>query len=261
LLFAEMASLMDLPHLALLGHELCGSFSRNPDDPCNGNSVFGVAPVTSVHRIGEFLESAKWLRGMNLAWRSLECVSDNAWSPMEAIVSLMANMPESEFGYGMGRCVLNARVDTRGILHDASDASTRVPDILFGDVHVGLNYDGQGHLELYPIVDAAISLSKEPQNEGNRTQLGYAISNVREKAVDDLRRNRELAASGFIVLPVTKEDLYRKGGLDRVMAEVCAAIEAFDRKDMGRLRNLLAKDGLRMPRQRLIWSLLPHWGA
>ena len=51
LLFVELAeSMHPLEHL-MLGHELCGAFSRDPFDPYNGPIAYGVAPVTSAQRI------------------------------------------------------------------------------------------------------------------------------------------------------------------------------------------------------------------
>ena len=60
------------------------------------------------------------------------------------------------------------------------------------------------------------------------------MRSVREKAVDDVRRNRELAADGLTVFPITKEDLREKGGLDRVMRQVVESIERTSSLDMVR---------------------------
>ena len=83
---------------------------------------------------------------------------------------------------------------------------------------------------------------------------------MRAKYLDDLRRNRELAASGAVVLPVTSEDLFQRGGLDTVMLEAVLLMEQSGELKPAKAREL--KAAIRMPalrreRQRIIWSLLP----
>ena len=87
--------------------------------------------------------------------------------------------------------------------------------------------------------------------------LDRVVRDVRAKAVDDIRRNRELAAAGYVVFPVIKEDLYEEGGLDRVMMQVFEALEAFGHCDMSRQRRMMNSKLLRAKRQELVWSLLP----
>lgn len=67
LLFVEMAeSMHPLEHL-MLGHELCGTFSRNDADPCNGPITYDAPPLTSVQRITRFLETAHYTHGSEQA--------------------------------------------------------------------------------------------------------------------------------------------------------------------------------------------------
>lgn len=144
-------------------------------------------------------------------------LSDNAWSPTESVVATMACLPLDEFGYGLGRVTLNERVATPGGLAATTEKGSRVPDILFKGTRVGINYDGAVHLNLDSIVKAAMNLAGLPGEAALARELGRALSDVRAKVVDDIMRNRELAADGLTVFPVVKEDLYREGGLDRVM--------------------------------------------
>ena len=257
LLFAEAASFMDLPRLVLLGHELCGSFSRNPDDPRNGDAAFKLAPVTTVARIKGFLKRIRRFERIALARRAIEFVSENAWSPMEAVISTLVNLPEDELGYEMGICVLNKRIDVLAAKQRRLAIATRVPDILLPGTHVGFNYDGQEHLDLRSVADAAVRQDRRSTGPVPGLDLARAMNDVRGKYIDDLRRNRELAASGYVVLPVTKEDLYSVGGLDYAIGLAVEAIEAFDGADMGMARRLLGKEDLSARRQQLIWSLVP----
>ena len=258
LLFAEMGSLMDFAHLVLLGHELCGTFSRDAADPRNGAASFGLRPATSLDRMMRFLKQARHIRGANRARAAIRYVSENAWSPVESVISAVINMPVSELGYGLERCVLNQRVDTCWSSKVAGRAGSRVPDILFAGTHVGLNYDGRGHLDLQGIAETAQQVERGGDGDALREELNAVISEVRAKAVDDLRRNRELAASGYIVLPVTKEDLYIDGGLDRVVSEAFAVVDRFGGEKAAALKRPEISRELSHRRSRLIRSLLPN---
>ena len=257
LLFAEMATVLDLPQLLMLGHELCGEFSRDAGNPLNGPVTYWLKPVTTREKIGAYLEQTRWLPGATLAWRALELLSDNAWSPTESVAATIASLPIAECGYELSPCVMNRRVAASEALAPAAATSSRVPDILFGDTNVGINYDGAVHLDLDSVVKAAMELERNPGSSATAVALDEVVRSVRAKAVDDIRRNRELAAAGYIVFPVTKEDLYEEGGFDRVMVQVIEALEVFARRDMGMYRSMMQSKFLSTKRQELIWSLLP----
>lgn len=257
LLFVELCRSLELPDRLMLGFELCGGFSRDAEDPIGGPATMNVAPVTSCARIAAFLDSAHEVPGMGKAREALELLADNAWSPTEAVVATMAALPLEEFGYGLAPLELNRRVETPDALAFAAAAGSRVPDILFAGTTVGINYDGAVHLDLESIVDATRALERNPGEGVFARALDDAVRKVRAKVVDDIRRNRELAADGLTVFPVVKEDLYERDGLDRVMAQVVAAIEAHDGRDLSAQRRVLASRVARESRYELIRSLMP----
>ena len=111
---------------------------------------------------------------------------------------------------------------------------------------MGFNYDGRAHLDLDAVVEAA-----------QKGDPAAAMRDVREKYLDDLKRNRELAAMGRVILPVTSSDLFAPGGLDAVMLEAALAMEEFDGRSASYLRTLLGRPSAGSRRQQLIWSLLP----
>ena len=166
-------------------------------------------------------------------------------------------------------------------------AHSRVPDILFGKTGVGLNYDGGVHLELEQIAHVAAEASLATAETPSATAkvprahkvdssvsrstgepcasdmvvasqaVQAAIRQVRDKYVDDRRRDRDLWSQGLAVLPVTREDLYQKGGLDTLMMRVIDTIEHLaKRRDTARFE-VPASPALARMRQRLIWMLLP----
>ncbi len=240
LTFIEAATYMTPMAHVLLGYELCGTYARDARDPRCGDVTFGVQAATSVKRISDYIESAGPIRGIKKAKAALELVRDNAWSPMEAIVAALAMLPMEEGGYGLGDVALNNRKPNDPALVSLGCRESRVPDIELVGTHVGFNYDGHGHFS----------------SAGEVTDVAKA----RSKYLDDVRRNRELAAMGRVVLPVTSEDLFQQGGLDAVMLEAVLIAEELDNLDSERTERF--KTTIRIPvfqreRQRIIWSVLP----
>lgn len=239
LVFAEMGAAMSRPVQLLLGYELCGGYSRDNADPREGEIAYSVDPLTTPEAIGEYLEGC---RHMPQIWQSREALPyllGNAWSPIEAIIAQMIVLDPCESGYGLGEIELNRRVG-------AAKKGSRVPDILFAGTRVGLNYDGGVHFGLEDVVAAA-------GTEGERA----AVAAARAKIVGDKRRDRELLANGYAVLPVTSEDLYEPGGLDVVMGQVITLIERETGRDLSEQKKWLAAPGAIKWRQQLLWSLLP----
>ena len=255
LLFVEMGTLMPPLVQVLLGMELCGTFSRDSLDPRHGRITYGIPPVTSVASIELFIREAEGLPGLEQARRTIGIVRDNAWSPMEAVIAALAASPVSELGYGLGSVTLNPRMTQDLGLVSLGVRQSRVPDMLFDGTCVGINYDGRGHLDLESI--ASIASHTLPDDISAKRDLDETVRNVRAKSVDDLRRDRELAAMGYVILPATSEDLFGRGALDALMAEVMLALEHFSPADMARQRLALQNDMLRRRRQHLVWSLLP----
>ena len=256
LVFVEMGAVMRPEVQALLGYELTGSFSRSPLDPRSGALAYGIPPATSVEKIERFLSKCDGNAGVAQSRHVIEYVANNAWSPAEAVIAALIALPLEYLGYGMGRLVLNVRQTAADELARAGAHSSRVPDILVPGTCVGINYDSFYHLDLDGVVDAARACALAPTDETAAAALEDARRSVREKVLDDLCRNRELAAQGLVVLPATSEDLYRKGGFDGLMLEVFRTIELLSGRDMAESRRALASRAVCDRRQTLIWSLL-----
>lgn len=249
LLFVELGTLMPLPVQVMVGMELCGTFSRDAADPRLGEVAFDLEPVTSVERLRTFVRTASRIDGLGQAREAVGYVADNAWSPMEATIATMAALPVEQLGYGLGPVELNRRVEAPSELEAVGAKASRVPDVLIAGSRVGLNYDGKAHFDLDGLASAAA--------EG-ASDADARVRSLRGKLVDDVRRTRELAAAGYVVLPATSEDLFEEGAFDALMLEVMCAIERFEEgRDLSSQRRAVASKGLRPARQRLLWSLLP----
>lgn len=257
LLFVEMAPTMSRAEHLLLGFELCGSFSRSAQDPIGGDAAMGVPPATSCEAISRYLDAAHLLAGTKAARKTLRMLADNAWSPAESVLAAMISLPLEAYGYGLGRCTLNPRIETPRHLAPAAGKASRVPDVMIGDTSVGINYDGGGHLDLDAIARAGTQLGLNPGTAQSERELDRQLRRVRAKAVDDIRRNRELSADGLTVFQVCKEDLYEHGGLDKVMMQVLTALELREGWDVSEKMAVLSSSFARRERQALLYSMLP----
>lgn len=220
LVFLEMGLQMTPIVQLLLGYELCGTYSRDPQDPRNGDVAYGLAPLTTPERIAAFAQGCGRIHGAAQSREMLGHVLPNAWSPMEALVAALLELDHGHLGYDLGPLELNPRVQT-------GEKSTRVPDILFTGTRLGINYDSSMHLD------------------------------DRSRLVDDKRRTRELLSAGVSVLPMTSEDLSEKGGFDRLARQVMDFLEASEGRGVSRQRAFMARKRVQKERQELIWSLMP----
>ena len=118
--------------------------------------------------------------------------------------------------------------------------------------NVGINYDGAGHLDLGRVSDAAREQALHPQSAHAKRSLQESLDAVRGKAVDDIRRNRELAAQGLVVFPVVKEDLRAPHGLDHVVRQMLLAMDTPARARHAFLAELLDTSFAARERQMLV---------
>ena len=251
-LFLDMASEMSPAVHLMLGLELCGRFSRDAADPRNGEVTYKVRPACSKESIRRYLDACHDVIGLPEARATARLVMDNAWSSTEAVIATLMRLPFTEYGYELGDLVLNPRVSI-GHGHSA----TRVPDILLAGTRIGVNFDGEDHLDLDRLIEAAFSLGERPADEAARKELENVRAALRQHYVDDRRRDRELMAEGYLVFSVTKEDLFAEGGLDQLMLQVMDAAERHAGRDYSFQRQMLRSKVIARRRQRLIWGLLP----
>ena len=246
LLFLQLARVMAIEVLALLGYELCGTYARDPRDPRCGPIVYDVPPVTSTERIATYLDSCGEHAGVAECRLALSRVRDGAWSPMEAVVAQLLVTSAFDLGYGVGDIALNVRHGATPELVALGARESRVPDIEVAGSRVGFNYDGRGHLDLESIAEAAAA--------GDATERVRA---VREKNYDDIKRDRELVAGGHVVMPMVSQDLFGPGALDLVMLQAGHAMQELDGHGLADMRVVVDGSLLSARRQALVWALLP----
>lgn len=255
LLFLQMAEEMSLPELVMLGYELCGHFSRFPENPYDVKDQ--VPATTSVENIRAYVSNFKKGHGVAKVREALDYVCDHAISVPEAVLATMYSLPVSESGYGMGPLVLNERVKIEK--PDLwVESQSRYPDIMFSIAPIGINYDGSGHLDLPGLVAIAQKAALAKGESRNEMQLALQrkMNEVRAKVVDDNMRNRQLMSQGRIVIPVTKEDLYGYGHLDGLTRHILRCARLLYGADVREYEKMLDDTLIQRDRQVLLDSLL-----
>lgn len=257
LVFLEMSQAMDPVTHLLLGMELTGCFSRDAADPRSGEVTYRLAPITSVERLRAFASMARGIRGRRQALQTITLIEEHAWSPMEAVLAALVTLTFAQLGYDLGPVALNRRMPTPATGPALSDASSRVPDLLFRGTKVGFNYDGDDHFGLRALVEAGIRLGSNPGDGRAEAEVSKTLAEVRRRIVEDKRRDRDRDHAGYHVMPITREDLTEPGRLDAIMLAAVDLLEHTEGRHLPRQRALLGQEVLSRQRHLLMRSLMP----
>lgn len=262
LLFVQMAAALSLPELVLLGHELCGTFTRLGEHPTGGQVVDHVLPATSTEDIRAYLRSLDRARGLKRARLALSYVHDLSASLPEAVLATLYGLPREEYGYGMGPLSLNRHIEVQDT-RDLETCRHRLPDLLFTFAPIGINYDGEeDHLDLRGLSAVARNTERDDGEEGLEAEgrLEAKLQSVRSKVIDDIRRNREFLTRGMLILPMTKEDLYGKGNLDSFTRQLLMCAKNLFGVDVRRFEAAIDNWDLCQGRYTLLKSFLTNSG-
>lgn len=254
LLVAQMAEVVPIPELIAIAHELCGKYTLRPSSSPLP-AVSDVPAATSVEQIRTLFKGAKRLRGHNALRFALPRIRDDSLSPPETCLSTMVQLPLEQGGYQIGKADLNVTLTPSEGISEALKAATRTPDLLFRGTKVGINYDGDVHVDFSDVVKAATALADNPRSISLRQGLSVAIESARTEIAADKQRDRDLAVMGYTILPVTKQDMKTIDGLDLVMRQVMHLIEATTKRDMSMQRKALGDPTLKERREGVLNAL------
>lgn len=251
-LLAQMAEVMGSAELIALGHELCGRYTLRPSSSLDTSAVTGIPPVTSEEQIRKLAKEANRLRGRVMLRFAIPRIRDGSLSPQETCLSTIVQLPVDRFGYQLGKVDLNVTLSPPRGSEGLTVASHRVPDLLFRGTNVGLNYDGDVHVDLEAIVRAAKASVQDPKSSNARQGFERAIRAARDAVARDKQRDRDLAAIGYTVPALTKLDLESVEALDQVMLQVITLIERNTGRDMALQREALNDERLKRGRGELL---------
>ena len=165
LLLVELAGRSDFDEvdLALIGYELCGTYSLDPDDDSWTGLVEGAGSLTSKKRIASMASRLGGRRGAGRAKAALELFEDGSNSPMETVLALLLHLPRRLGGLGLGPVAMNRRVVT--------STGDRWVDIFFVEHGVGVEYKG---VRAHSVERTA----RDDRRQNKLSSLGVTVLNV-----------------------------------------------------------------------------------
>lgn len=143
--FLQVAGLLSLQQLVLVGYWLCASYRVRED-----GITIPVDSVTTVGDLEEYVRQADGCYGAKKARNALRWVVDGARSPMEASLAMLASLPVRYGGYGFRKPCINYRIDASAYdptTLDRPDRKYFEIDLYWADKRVGLEYDGSDHYD------------------------------------------------------------------------------------------------------------------
>ena len=128
LCFVQIASSLSVIDAILFGYYLCGDYR-----PTSIRQKTGNQPLTSVDRLGQFIDLLPHMRGKRRAQRALWYVVDNSNSPQESRLTIVIILPTRLGGFGLMRPKLNQPIP----------GTMKIGDLCWLEQGLILEYDSQ----------------------------------------------------------------------------------------------------------------------
>lgn len=195
--FLQLATTMSTAELALAGCTLCSSFCI---ERATG-AIVRREPVTSVERIGTFLDQCSGIRGINAARKGLRYVANGAESPQEINLYLLLSLPPELGGAGIEGLRFNYLVEAKAneaACLDRSDRKAFRIDLGVPELHKGVEYQGKQH-------EGTVDADRERQNA--LLALGEQVLQVKYADLVDPAKCRRLVAQVSRLLGVESPKL------------------------------------------------------
>ncbi len=138
LCFVQVAQDASLPELVKVGSALCGTFRL---DPAERGGLATRQRLTTQKRLAAFVRSNGGLKGVKMARRALPLLVEKAASPPEVFLRMVLGLPRRCGGYELVGSDVNQRMAVSKKARVMSDRGTLVPDLLWPDHRVAVEYD------------------------------------------------------------------------------------------------------------------------
>ena len=196
LCFAQAATGLDDVGLVELGFELCGSYALGV--PGVRPAAYGLEALTCTRRLARELASmrgnSRLMKGASRALSALRFVSDGSASPRETQQAMMFGLPPRLGGYGLGRPLLNYRLEVTGRAREMTDSPYYVCDAYWPDARLDVEYDSD------------------------------AFHTGADRIARDTRRRNVLLAMGVTVVTITAAQMRDVHELDRVACVIARCL-------------------------------------
>lgn len=188
LAFLQMANSLDEVSLVRLVCVLCAKYALDtqavvanqtraapvgltPSRTSEG-AITSTPPLTSVSKLRQLLDCCDSHHGKPRATKALALCGENAASPREVEMFLLATLPRRLGGFGLSGAVMNARVTPSSrdaALLDRSDRQYADIDLYWPAAKVGIEYQGRYHED---------TLSEDRRRLNMLTSMGLRVLQV-----------------------------------------------------------------------------------
>lgn len=141
--FLQLAAVVPLPELVLVGLELCGTYALVPGSERGFRGR--QKPLTSVASLERTVARAEGLRGAKRARQVLRFLADGSASPMESIVAALLCLPSAFGGYGLAFPHLNYEVAMPDKVRTATGRRRCVCDLYWPAWRLAVEYESDLH--------------------------------------------------------------------------------------------------------------------
>ncbi len=171
--FLQMAGVMSLERLILLGFELCGTYTASGKNGFASNSFALTAPA----KIKRFVEGAPRCKGRAQALRATKYVLSGSASPKESQLAMLLCLPYRLGGYGLQQPEMNRRIELDPVTQFLLKKRFVVCDLYWSAAKLDLEYDST------------------------------EFHSTKEKLVADARRRAALESRGIASINVTSSQI------------------------------------------------------
>lgn len=214
--------------LVALGCELCGLYSRDAEDPVDGQMSWGVDPVVTSSELRRTVNALSGIRGLRLARSAAAQVVDCSGSPTETLLALAMSMPICFGGMEYPAFLQNRELEWpkgfEGLIHH----KTMRPDFYWPDHKLAIEYNGRVHDD-------------------------------DENAEEDHFRRQDYATCGVAVLEARSSDIRDVASLERFLRLVALKLSAHEDADfLRRVEGALLDPTQSGTRATLISQVMPQ---
>ena len=142
-LFLQLADQLSTYQLAGLAFELCGIYESGRMDA--SAAIDKLEPLTSAFKIERAVLSSKRIRGLAKARKIVPHLAEHSASPMETATYLRLTLPYHMGGFNLPKPLMNCRVDLGSETKRVSSSQYFVPDLLWPNHRLIVEYDSDLH--------------------------------------------------------------------------------------------------------------------
>ena len=204
LLAVQLAQVLGVARLSLLMYELCGSYSIDRGD----SRGFRERPaLTTISELASCFDKLAGVNGIKKARKALSYVCEGSASPMESKLTLMLCLPCSMGGYGIPLPVLNAKVDVSKAAQALTERKFFKCDLCWPDARLVVEYDSD------------------------------AEHTAERRISEDAKKRNALEAMGYLVITVTKRQVYDANELDRIALLISRRLKRYRKSRQGMIQS------------------------